>query len=347
MLQQDTITHATVTHTLPADSAAQEHVLTPADVLAALPDGATPEQQDSAVQANFSPGEVRYCERPDTLPFLRGDSAEQPREAHAAPDDGSLHLSYRVPEGPVRLDSLLAAEPDNGYGMAGDPVPYIVRNDDIITGLMLACFILVVVAVSNSRRFIVRQFRDFLYMPRFGSKPITETSSEVRFQCFLILHTCFLFSIYQYFYTKHYIGDTFVLDSQYQLIAIYFAMFVGYFVAKGLLYTAVNTVFFGSKKNLQYIKSLLFITSTEGVMLFPVVLLQVYFDLQIQNVVICFIVVLIFVKMLTFYKCYFIFFRRPGGFLQIILYFCALEIVPIAAFWGVLMITGNHLKINF
>lgn len=81
-------------------------------------------------------------------------------------------------------------------------------------------------------------------------------------------------------------------------------------------------------------------------LLLPVVLLQVYFDLEIQSVVIYFIVVLILVKILTFYKCYFIFFRKAGVILQIILYFCALEIVPIAALWGALVITGNHLKIN-
>lgn len=337
MLQQDTISHA-----VPAlpDGGMPARQLTPADVLAGLPDGATPAQQDSAIQAVFSPGEIHYSDRPDTL-HLPG------HEAPVADTVADARLSFYYANSFFGGDSAMVTEVGGSHGVAGDPVPYTVRDDDMITSLLLVCFILVVVALSNSRRFIVRQLKDFLYLPHSGGSAITETSSEVRFQCFLILHTSLQLAIFQYFYTQHYIGDTFILESQYQLIAIYFAMFAGYFIVKGLLYTVVNCVFFGGKKNLQWMKSLLFITSTEGVVLFPVVLLQVYFDLPIQNVVIYFIVVLFLVKILTLYKCYFIFFRRIGVFLQIILYFCALEIVPIVAFWGALVITGNYLKINF
>lgn len=337
MLQQDSIVYeqAAVSH----DSVVYVRPLTPAQVLRRLPADATPAQQDSAIQAAFSPGEIHYSSRPDTL-HLPG------HDAGRSIYDVSLPVYYE--EGYFSGDSLLHPEVyGRRPGVAGDPVPYTLRGDDMITGLLLMCFILVIVSLSNSRRFIVRQLKDFLYVPRSGTSTITETTSEVRFQCFLVLQTCLQFAIFQYFYTQNYIGGTFVLASQYHLIAIYFSMFAGYFLLKGLLYMIVNTVLLDGKKNLQWMKSLLFITSTEGVLLLPVVLLQVYFDLEIQNVVIYFIAVLILVKFLTFYKCYFIFFRRSGVFLQIILYFCALEIVPIAAFWGALVITGNHLKINF
>lgn len=337
MFQQDTIAYGQVT------AAEQEVVprgrhLTPAQVLDRLPDCATPAQQDSAIQAAFTPGEIHYSSRPDTLHLPCHDVGR-------SIFDVSLPVYYE--ESYFSGDSLLHPEIQGGrHGVAGDPVPYTMRDDDIITGLLLVCFILVVVALSNSRRFIVRQLKDFLYVPHSGVSAITETTSEVRFQFFLVLQTCLQFSIFQYFYTQNYIGSTFVLDSQYHLIAIYFSMFAGYFILKGLLYMIVDSVLLDAKKNLQWMKSLLFITSTEGVLLLPVVLLQVYFDLEIQNVVIYFIGVLILVKILTFYKCYFIFFRKAGAILQIILYFCALEIVPIAALWGALVITGNHLKIN-
>ena len=50
---------------------------------------------------------------------------------------------------------------------------------------------------------------------------------------------------------------------------------------------------------------------------------------------------------MTVYKEYAIFFKRNVVKLQIILYFCTLEIVPLLAFWGALMFTANSLKINF
>jgi hypothetical protein len=42
-----------------------------------------------------------------------------------------------------------------------------------------------------------------------------------------------------------------------------------------------------------------------------------------------------------------VFFRRNVVKLQIILYFCALEMVPLIAFWVTLDIVVKSLKINF
>ena len=72
-----------------------------------------------------------------------------------------------------------------------------------------------------------------------------------------------------------------------------------------------------------------------------------YFDMPIRNVEIYFATVLFLVKLMTFYKCYLIFFRQNVVSLQIILYLCALEIVPLLVLWGVLDFTANSLKINF
>ena len=156
-----------------------------------------------------------------------------------------------------------------------------------------------------------------------------------------------MLALLYYFYTIHYVGDSFVLRSEYHLIAVYLAVMIGYFIAKGLLYTLVNKVFFGSKKNRQWFKTMLFISSMEGVILLPAVLLQAYFGMSEKSVIIYFIIVLFFVKILTFFKCYAVFFRTNVVKLQIILYFCALEIVPLLAFWGALDFVANSLKIIF
>lgn len=245
-------------------------------------------------------------------------------------------------------DSLYSEEVYGGQpGVAGDPVPYALKNDNTISLLMILSFILSVLSISRSRRFIVRQAKGLIFSPVNERSFESETSSEIWFQAFMVLLTSMLIAILQYFYTQNYIGTTFILPSQYHLIAVYFGMALGYFIVRGLIYAAVNPVFFSRRKSLQWLKSLLFITSVEGALLFPVVLLQTYFDLSMKTVSIYVVIVFSLVKILTFYKCYIIFFRQIGFFLQIILYFCALELVPIVAFWGALVITGNNLKINF
>ncbi|MGN0281011.1 MAG: DUF4271 domain-containing protein [Prevotella sp.] len=310
----------------------------PYQVLKMLPKDATPAQQDSAIQAAFQPKQIRYSSRPDTLHipgFGMGKSYK----------DVNLPKYYK--ESFFSKDSLFHPEIAGGrYGVAGDPIPYTVRSDDIISLLLLFSFVIVMVSYAKSNQFIIRESKNFFYIAHRESS-ISETSNEIRFQLFMVLLTCLLFSLLQYFYTIHYVSSTFILSSQYHLIAIYFVMNVGYYLLRCILYTLVNTIFFGKKKNLQWQKTLLFITSAEGALIFPAVMLQSYFDLSIETISIYAVFVVIFVKILTFYKSYTIFFRRIRLFFQIFLYFCALEVVPMVAFGGALAITGNYLKINF
>jgi hypothetical protein len=232
-------------------------------------------------------------------------------------------------------------------GVAGDPVPYTVHGDSFMITLLLACFLMAVYAIANARSFIIRQLRTFFYVHREGTTEITETAVELRFQMFLVLLTCMVLSLLAYFYTIHYIGDTFSLHSDYQLIAIYFAFFVVYYLLKALLYTLVNNVFFDGKRNVQWLKTYLFISAMEGVLAFPAVLIREYLDISIGNVVIYFVILLSIVKFLTFYKAYTIFFRLNVVKLQIILYFCTLEIIPVLTLCGALVMVAKQLIINF
>ena len=258
--------------------------------------------------------------------------------------DVSLPQYYR--ESFFAKDSLLHPELTGGrFGIAGDPVPYTVRNDNAITCMLIFCFVMALVSFAHSRQYILRQLKDFFYIPR-SSNPNDEDPSN-RFQIFLSLQTCLLLAITYFFYITHYVTDTFVLDTPYEIIGIFFGVFIAYFIAKNIVYTIVNNVFFSSKKNRHWIWTLTFITALEGIALFPAVMLQVYFNLPMQNVVYYFIFILVLTKILTFYKCWVIFFRQISVYLQIILYLCALEIIPLLSLVGILVLITDRLKVNF
>ena len=312
---------------------------TPYQVLRTLPRDATPAQQDSAIQAAFQPAKIRYSEQPDTLhlpghePGTKLTSVEMP-------------VSYKnsfFTKNPLFYESTGS----RSFGVSGDPIPYTMHGDNIITLLLLSCFMLTIVSFANSRQFFIHQLKGLFHMPRIDDVFMPETSTELRFQFFLVAQTSLLLAILQYAYTQNYIGSTFVLPSDYHLIIVFFLLFAGYFLVKSILYSIVNLVFFDSKRNTLWLKTLLFITTIEGIALFPAVLLLVYFDMKIENVMTYLIIVLILIKILTFYKCFVIFFRRIGVYLQIFLYFCTLEIVPMAAFWGILILTGKLLIVNY
>lgn len=311
----------------------------PYQVLQKLPADATPAQQDSAIQAVFSVENTHLSTRPDTL-HLPGHDMGRDIKAVIIPQ------YYR--ETFFAKDSLLRTETSGGrYGEAGDPVPYTVRGDNIITALLLGSFLLAMVSFAKSRRFVVLQLKHLFYEPNELTTEVHETSGELRFQFFLVLQTCLLLSIISFIYVQQRVADTFVLSSQYFLILIFFGCFVAHFAVRVLLYWIVNNVFFDSKRSVRWLKLLLFVTAGEGIALFPLAMLQSYFYFSVQNAVIYVAAVIIAARLLMFYKCKVAFFRQKGGYLQIILYFCALEIVPLLTLGGAMAMIVGYVKINY
>ena len=245
-------------------------------------------------------------------------------------------------------DTLLHPEVSGAYfGVAGDPVPYAVRHDNLITGLLLLCFVLTLVIYSHSRKFIARQYKALVMPPRGDYADPRESPGELRIKILMSLQTCLLFSIVAYFMMREYLPGTLVIDSDILIILLFLALLVLYALLKYILYSIVDNVFFDGKRNRQLLRSLLLVAATQGVLLFPVVLLLVYFGLSLQNVFYYLVFVVAIGKILAFYKSYIIFFRQKCGFLQIILYFCALEIVPLAALMGTWVVVVDLLKVNF
>jgi len=340
MLQQDSIYSNTSSSFATNDSMAQKPAKpqTPYQVLRLLPKDATPAQQDSAIQAWFEPREIHYSEQPDTL-HLPGH--EVPRDLKQV----SIPQYYR--ENFFSADTLYHPELEGGrVGVAGDPIPYAIHNDNIVTGLLIASFLLIMFAMSRISSFMIHQAKNFFYTPKVD-QGFTETGTEIKFQIVFLVITSLYYALLFYFFATRRIAETFILSSEYGLLAIFAFMIFGYFLLKGLLYTLVNNIFFERKKNLHFLGNLLFIVSLEGVLLFPLVLLLAYFQFSMQNAINYCIFILALAKILTFYKTYIIFFKQKGLFLEIILYFCALEMIPLVMLWGGLLGVTSILKVNY
>ena len=340
MLRQDSIHTEPIASSTTSDTIVQKPAKpqTPYQVLRLLPKDATPAQQDSAIQAWFQPGEIHYSSRPDTLHLPGHGIGKSLKEVN-------LPQYYR--EHFFSDNTYFHPELDGGrFGVAGDPIPYTTKNDNIITSMLLVCFVMTLVAFSFSRSFLLRQAKNFFYIPK-TEYTITETSTEIKAQFFFLLQTCLLMALLYFFYIRTYTANTFILSDEYLLVAILAGIFLGYFFLKFLVYAYVNLVFFTPKRNGLFFRTLLVLHSFEGILLFPIVALLTFFDIPAQTVVYYTIFVVLLVKILTFYKSFVIFFRQNGLYLQIILYFCALEIIPLFALWGGLAVIANALKINF
>ncbi len=272
------------------------------------------------------------------------EAVSPPQEAYSpcepvSPPRDTISLYEYLKQGffQYRNDSLLCTTEvhGSGYGVVGDPVPYTLRGNNMISILLLGCFILGFISIAHSLPFIRRQLKNFFYVVHNEDEMFNETSNEMRFQLFLVVVDCLLFSIASYQLAP---------ESSILLLSAFFLL---YFLCKWLIQSIVNIVFFGGKKNIQWIKTQMFISACFAILIYPMVLLQVYFDLSIEKAIYYFCFMLFLNKILTFYKCWLIFFRQNGSFFQIILYLCALEITPLLALGGIWLMIIDLLKINF
>ena len=312
---------------------------TPYQVLRLLPKDATPAQQDSAIQAWLEPREIKFSEQPDTL-HLPGEGI--PKDLKVV----NLPQYYR--ENFFSNDTLYHEElsAQDYYGMAGAPIPYSYANDNLVTSLLIIGFLLIAFAFSRMSNFIVGQAKNFIH-PSQNSVSLSETSGEIYMQIVLTGLTCIVYALLYYLYATEFLASTYVTSSEYALLGIFLGVFVSYYLLRFGLYTIVNNLFFNSSKNKKFLTSLLYLSSLEGLLLYPALALLAFMHLTTQFAIWYCIIVLFLVKIMTFYKSYTIFFKQNDLFLQIILYFCALEMVPLITLWGGLLVIVDILKINF
>lgn len=104
--------------------------------------------------------------------------------------------------------------------------------------------------------------------------------------------------------------------------------------------------FFDKERNNYWIQTYFDLVSGISFLLFPVMLLIIYFNLGIQTSKVLIVFLLLFAKILLFYKSIRNFFKHVYGFLHFILYFCALEIIPLILFWKGITYINNILVLK-
>ena len=232
-------------------------------------------------------------------------------------------------------------------GMLADPAPYHVGDDYLVSSLLMGGLLLAIIGLAFSWRFVAGQVKNFFYLENERTTPVPDTVGELVGQGVLVVFEALLLGIAFYCYSVKGRGVDYWVLSRHTLLGTYLLSVVAYFLFKAVAYQFVNWVFFDVKKIEQWNKSLLFLTAMEGMVMGPVVMMMLYGGLPLKISLAILLCVAFLVKILTFYKGYLIFFRRMGAFLQNILYFCALELTPLAVLLGLMEAYNNNLEINF
>lgn len=275
-------------------------------------------------------GDTLSSQNTDTLSLL-----QQEQISPAKADSDSLQLA----------DLHAVQEVDSGF--EGTPISYSPRTDDAIALTLLACFFLSSIALARGKKFFSQQVKDFVLHRERTSIFDSSTAADVRYLLVLVLQTCVLSGIT----FLNYFHDTCpaLMDhvSSLLLLGIYVGFCLAYFLLKWLLYMFLGWTFFDKNKTNIWLESYSALIYYVGFALFPFVLFLVYFDLSLTNLVIIGSIILIFTKILMFYKWIKLFFHQFSGLFLLILYFCALEIVPCLLLYQGMIQMNNILLIKF
>jgi hypothetical protein len=208
------------------------------------------------------------------------------------------------------------------------PIPYSPRTDDFISLTLLLCFFLSALVLSRNKKYMTLQLKNF-FQHRDRASIFSATSSvDLRMLLLLAFQTCVLMSICIFNIFVDSTGSTVEGHQSWKLIPIMTLLCFAYFAIKNFIYMFLGWVFFGRGESERWTEAYLTLFYYFGFLLFPFVLLLIYFDLSTTWMIIISLLFALSVKMLTLFKWFRFFFQNQSGALLLIVYFCALEIIP-------------------
>ena len=225
-------------------------------------------------------------------------------------------------------------------GIEGEPLPYKLESDEAVVGAIGVCFILLLLALQKGSKSVIPFLKEAL-MLRSSSNTFDERISISSVTTAALCASTMLSSgicLYRYYSSSFPSGEE--IGHSLIIIAYSFA-FAILIIGKSFLYQFVNWIFFSNEKKRRWEQGYWGLIAASGVVLFPTLLYAVFLDSEVQISDYLLLMILGIFKILLFYKLFGNFFTHFYGILHLIVYFCALEIIPDLFVWKGVEIFNN------
>lgn len=232
-------------------------------------------------------------------------------------------------------------------GIQGEPLPYLLRSDWLVTSILFICFFLFSYVLKNGKKFILFQIKDLFQHKTRASLFDDTPSSNERYTLCLICITVILCALCLYDFQADSDRTQTGTIPHPLLLSVNTLLILLYVVLKCAVYHFVNWIFFDIERRKMWMKTYFSLIGSCSFLLFPLVLFIIYFNPDYRTSVFSELCIIFIVETLLFYKCIRIFFNQIQGFLHLILYFCTLEIVPLFLLWKGIAYINKILILNF
>lgn len=231
-------------------------------------------------------------------------------------------------------------------GIEGRPLPYVPQLDDSLAFVLLCCFFVSAFVLSRCRKYLYQQAKDFLTNRERTSIFATSTVVDGRYLLLLAFQTCVLTGVYLFCVFTDLQPDLIAAVPSPLLLGLYIGLSVVYLALKWAIYLFLGWIFFDENRTSVWLDFYATLIYYVGFVLFPTVLFVVYFNLSAGWTVIIGVILLLLIKILMFYKWLKLFCINLYGVLYLILYFCALELMPCLVIYRALVVLNESMIIK-
>ena len=220
-------------------------------------------------------------------------------------------------------------------GIPGEPLPYKLQSDNNVIIALSFCFVLIIIALQNESKSLWSMLKSCIDKKERKHINTNNYSNSISGLPSVLL--CSVFGILAGISVYHYFSysniDFFNSVDHTLILCLYTVTFIVFILCKLILYSFINWIFFNKENNRLWKEDFMRIISCLSIILFPAIIYIVFLDTEFHYSAILIITLILISKILLFYKCFMYFFRNFYGFIHLILYFCALEIVPDLFLW--------------
>lgn len=226
------------------------------------------------------------------------------------------------------------------------PLPYIPAYDSTIILTVFSCFIMSCILVAKSKKLLLELGLNFKNNKIHVSALSTKTNSEISSLILLIIQSCVMVGIITFIFLLSTHATIIEHYKSAEIIGVTTTVSIAYLLLKWIIYSYVGWLFERKRLTSIWLESYVTIIYYSGLILYPVVLYVIFSTTPIYIIVYIAFSFIIIVKMLMLYKWLKLFPNNIRGHLLLILYFCALEIIPYILIYKGIMNNINVLTIN-
>lgn len=224
--------------------------------------------------------------------------------------------------------------PDHGTPMVGRP--YIAADDWCIQVGLLLMLIMLVVAFRRCQPALGGRIKEFFSSGRFYMSGVSYVNASLSYD-FFVMKVVSVASLSLMFFDMlaRRLEFSAVLGIPYWVVCAAMVVLFAAFSLRSAIYSLVNWTFLTAEQQLVWSRSFSLLNALSALALYPLALMYLFGSVSGLFVILLASFVFIFYEILLVYKLFANFLNKNSEYLLIILYLCAVEILPALVLWHV------------